>query len=233
MALVRERGDSAPPNRAVRPSSPSAIQTSAVTSLGQRIQARNNEGRSLIDFRRCPSATKLSPGGAEPVDPLDRSQQGMLRTGCLPSFAAALFSGDRRGSTSVLPNTDKENTKPSLGKEHVDPLDRSLQGLRTGCLTSVTAALQRRSSSVRTSGTENSRPDASTHLVRQTTGKTAKHDTVPAGDVVLVNNMRSRLGQLVPKIIRQPPLVVLVLGLVFYFAVLLMFAVSATKLDFA
>jgi hypothetical protein len=54
-------------------------------------------------------------------------------------------------------------------------------------------------------------------------GKAASVNNI-SGDVVLINNLRSRIGQVVPRIIRQHPLVVILSGLALYVAVLLVFA---------
>ena len=55
-------------------------------------------------------------------------------------------------------------------------------------------------------------------------GKSASLHAGPSGDVVAINNFRSRLGQLLPQIIRMPAWFVLLIGFILYLSVIVIFA---------
>jgi len=57
-------------------------------------------------------------------------------------------------------------------------------------------------------------------------GKAASLHAGSSGDIVTINNLRSRLSQVVPRLIRLNPLIVIILGLVLYVAVAFVFALS-------
>lgn len=66
---------------------------------------------------------------------------------------------------------------------------------------------------------------AMTGMSTHKTGKAASVNAGPSGEVRIINNTRSRFRQLVPRLIRLHPIVVLSFGLMLYFTVLLLFAV--------
>ena len=63
-------------------------------------------------------------------------------------------------------------------------------------------------------------------LSQKTAGKAASLHAGPSGDIVAINNFRSRLSQMVPRLIRLHPLLVFFFGLVLYVFVAVTFAVG-------
>ena len=63
-----------------------------------------------------------------------------------------------------------------------------------------------------------------TRSTRQETGKAASLHAGPAGDVIAINNIRSRIGQIVPRLIRFHPALVILFGMGLYLLCALFFA---------